>query len=468
MTRVPLSPTDRTWLLAALVIGLVVRLAIWTATGGLDARIIDERQYLELAASLSAGKGFAWVSGDLTSLRPPLYPALVAGLWQLTGVGDLQAVRLLQFLLALLTAGITYEIGARALGPRIGAIAAAIAWLYPSLVFLNFNILAETLFTLLLAAFVLFSVMLVQHPRAAAALACGAALGLGALTRSVLWPVPLVLCPLLLVLIPGTLARRVAFALLVLASYGAIVVPWAVRNTRLQRVVTIVDTMGGMNLRMGNYEHTPEDRMWDAVSITGERSWVYALAQDRTIDSSSPHFTEGMKEKWAQRKALEYMRAHPGTTLRRAMIKFSDFWGLEREFVAAVTQRMYVPPRWFAIVAIVLTLTASAALLLLAAAGIFLSPPAWRAHVLMLLPIVITTGVHAIVFGHSRYHLPLVPVLAVYGAGALTCLARGCWRGRPLATAAAGGAALLLVAIWVRQIVVVDGERVRAMLGGWW
>ena len=28
---------------------------------------------------------------------------------------------------------------------------------------------------------------------------------------------------------------------------------------------------------MGNYEHTPDDRMWDAVALTGEKNWSYAL-----------------------------------------------------------------------------------------------------------------------------------------------------------------------------------------------
>jgi hypothetical protein len=142
----------------------------------------------------------------------------------------------------------------------------------------------------------------------------------------------LILCPLLAVLIRAPLGRRVALPLLVLAGYAAVVAPWAVRNTRLQGVVTIVDTMGGMNLRMGNYEYTPDDRMWDAVALNGEKSWVHGLSRD----FAGQTVTEGQKEKWAQRKALEYMRANPGITLRRALIKFADFWGLEREFAAGV------------------------------------------------------------------------------------------------------------------------------------
>ncbi len=57
--------------------------------------------------------------------------------------------------------------------------------------------------------------------------------------------------------------------------------------------------------------------------------------------------TEGMKDKWAQRKAIEYMRRASGQTFRRSLIKFADFWGLEREFIAGVQQGLFNPPRWF-------------------------------------------------------------------------------------------------------------------------
>ena len=468
MTRTSLTHADRRWLFAALVAGLALRLVIWTQTTTLNARIIDEQQYIELGTSLSAGHGFAWASGDLTSLRPPLYPAFLAAMWTVAGTDNLQAVRLVQFVFAFLTAAAAYELGRRAFGARIGVIAGSVTWLYPSLVFLNFNILAETLFTLLLTSFVLFAVMLVERPRTSIALACGAALGLGALTRSVLWPVPLLLCPLLLFMIPGTIARRAALAALVFAGYAAIVGPWAVRNTRLQGVPTVVDTMGGMNLRMGNYEYTPEDRMWDAVSVTGEKSWVYALNQEGKTMPPGTVITEGMKEKWAQRKAIEYIRAHPATTARRALIKFADFWGLEREFVAAVAQRMYSPPAWFSVVAVALIFVTSVLLMLAAAAGIWLTPPAWRAHVLLLLPVVVLTGVHAIVFGHSRYHLPLVPLLSLYAAGVVTFSSAEMRAERRGATLAAAASMMVLVLVWTRQIIAVDGGRLGAMLERWW
>ena len=242
-------------LLVVFVIGLLVRLAALSQTATLAPKIADEQQYLQLAGSLIDGDGYAWGPGRPTSLRPPLYPALVAGMWTIAGKGNLQAVRAVQIVLALLTAALVYDLGRRVFGARVGVLAAAVTWLYPSLIFLNFTLLTETLFTLLLVAFVWLAVVLIERPAALTAIGCGAALGLGALTRSVLWPVPIVLCPLLLALLRGTPSRRLWLSGLVLAGYAVVVVPWAIRNTRLQGTVTVVDTMGGMNLRMGNYRY---------------------------------------------------------------------------------------------------------------------------------------------------------------------------------------------------------------------
>ena len=447
------------WL--ALAAGLLLRIAILSTTPALGTEIVDEQHYAQLAGSILSGQGFASVGGTPTSIRPPLYPGLVAAIWSVAGQNNLQAVRVVQIALALATALLVYALGSRIYGKTAGSFAAAAVWLYPSLIFFNFLLLTETLFTFLLVAFVLLTVMLIQTPRAWLAIACGLALGLGALTRSVLWPVPLVFCPLLAVLLRQPIARRLALASLVFAGYALVVTPWAIRNTRLQGVVTIVDTMGGMNLRMGNYEYTPEDRMWDAVSLEGEKNWVYGLTTDRPGEP----ITEGQKEKWAQRKALEYMRAHPLVTLRRSLIKFADFWGLEREFIAGIRSGMFAPPLWFQIVSSLLITVAYIVVVIAGAAGLWLAPPSdWRLQVALLLPVVIIVGIHTLVFGHSRYHLPLVPILAVYGAALATervpsfrVAPRSVWVGAAVTVAA-------MFAIWVRQIAIVDLPRITSLL----
>lgn len=441
---------SRRLLVVALLLGLAVRLGVLWNTPDLGLVNGDEEQYVQLARSLLHGDGFAWGPGRPTSLRPPLYPAIVAGLWSVAGEDNLQAVRVLQFGLALLTAALVYALGTRVFGRPVGLVAAVVTWLYPTLIFLNVTILTETLFTLLLVAFVLLAVMLVQQPKWWTALACGVILGLGALTRSVLWPVPLLLCPLLILQIPRPVRSRLALAALVLAGYAATVSPWAVRNTRLQGVPTIVDTMAGLNLRMGNYEYTPDARMWDAVSLTGEESWVYALGQEDWDHTP----TEGEKDEWARRKAVEYMLANPGTTVRRAAIKFGDFWGIERTFFAGVQHGLYGPPRWFAVLAVASIALTCVSLIVLGFAGVWLSRPDWRAQVLLLLPVALITFAHSVTFGHPRYHVPLVPLLAVFAAALYHAAGTVSLRRDPVARLGAALTTGVFVLVWIRQVVL--------------
>jgi hypothetical protein len=178
----------------------------------------------------------------------------------------------------------------------------------------------------------------------------------------------------------------------------------------------------------------------------------------------TPPVTEGKKEKWAQAKAFEYIRAHPGTTLRRAVIKFADFWGLEREFIAGVQQGYYHPPAWFGMMGGVLVAAVYALVALLGIAGIWLAAPAWRVHVVMLLPCVAIMGVHMIVFGHSRYHQPLIPVLATYAAALALRYRAGSWRGPAWAMTGAGLSVALLVAVWLRQLLFTDAARLKSLL----
>jgi 4-amino-4-deoxy-L-arabinose transferase-like glycosyltransferase len=454
-------------LFIALAIGLIVRAVLFWQTPAMDTEIVDEQHYVALARNVLAGNGIAWGPGEPTSIRPPLYPAFLAAIWGVAGV-DLQVVRVVQFLLTLLTTGLVYQIGRRMFSPVVGRYAAAVTWLYPSLIFFNFTMLTETLYVCLLTGFLLLSVMLVTEPRAATAVGCGLALGFACLTRSALWPLPLVLCPLLVVLLRGPLKVRFALAAAVFIGYGLVVGPWAVRNTRLQGVVTIVDTMGGLNLHMGNYAHTPDDRMWDAVALRGEKHWAYP------IRNQEPPPTEGQKEKWAQRQALSYIAANPLMSLRRAAIKFADFWGLERELAAGFAQGLYEAPSWFAVLAPTLVAVAYAVVALAGTVGFWLVRARdWRTEVLLLLPVVGITAVHTIVFGHSRYHLPLVPILALYGAALMQHLVarvpglisrvppRGLRRAQ-LAGAAASVA--VLVVIWSRQLLLVDADRINSFL----
>ena len=127
------------------------------------------------------------------------------------------------------------------------------------------------------------------------------------LTRSIVWPTPVLLCPLLFACCCGRRSPAVSWSPPRCSrDFAAVVRPWAVRNTRLQGVVEIVDTMGGLNLRMGNYMSTARG------SHVGRRRHARTRELGVRAEPGAPGrvlLTEGQKDKWAQKKAIEYIRA---------------------------------------------------------------------------------------------------------------------------------------------------------------
>jgi hypothetical protein len=488
------------------LVGAVVRLALWAWLRDVPIAIGDEKEYHALAVNLALRGEFAFVPGSPTSIRPPLYPALVAVIYRAFGMGNVAAVRLVQSGLSLVTVVLAYRLGAESHGRRVGLWTAALVGFYPSLLGYNNLLLTEVLFTALLTAACL-ALARALRARSLAWLGLGGVLlGLGALTRSVLWPFPVALGALLLAAWGGpkktgdtrhetrdtvgipedheppgrqghhhrtkeirltsrVFSERLLAVAVLLATFIATIAPWSIRNTRLQESFQTIDVMGGRNFMMGNYEYTPLYRTWDAISLQGERSWIGVLLAK--YPSARPR-TQGQIDKLALRHGIDYVRRHPGLTLRRDVVKFFDFWGLERELISGAASGYFGPVPRPALVPLTLLIFGSYAVALCAGLfGMALEPPAdVRVHALLLLVIGFLCAVHTATFGHSRYHLPVMPLVLAYSASALVH-AREIWRRRhrPAFWLAAGLCAIALLG-WARGVAGPDLGRYLDLLRG--
>ncbi len=449
--------------LAAVVLAaVVVRCVLLIATGEASPRIVDERHYHELATSLVEGRGFAWGSGVPTSIRPPLYPAFIAVLWGLWGEPSLLLVRVAQSALSVGLVVLTWMLGRRLFDDRVGVAAAAVLALYPPFLMANLTLLSEVLFMVLLTSAMLLAAGRERKVEPLRAGMAGMLFGLASLTRSVVWMFPPVLA-LLLVVVPGTtpLRRRALAAVLLLAGHVVVLAPWAIRNTRVQGVPVVVDTMAGFNLWMANSDATPADRMWAAVDQGGAEAFAEAF----TVEYGTGPRTEGEKDRWGRSKAMAYMLANPAITVRRALIKIADLWGLDREFAAGVSRGYYTMPAALALTITVAMVISFPIVALLAAVGLTLVP--WRPtvdHWAVLLLIAYTAAMHAVVFGHPRYRLPLMPFLVVYASAALLA-PRQAWQPRVWRVATCALLAAGLAGIWARELFVRDVHRVLAWFG---
>jgi 4-amino-4-deoxy-L-arabinose transferase-like glycosyltransferase len=451
------------WLLA---VAALVRLAFFLPFQDLPLKM-DEIQYQELAVNLVEGRGFA-LNGKLTSWRPPLYSAMLAGLYAVTGTTDPSVARALQAVLSLVTVVLTFAVARRFFGPRAALIAAGVVAFYPSLLFYNNHVLTEILFTLLVTLTVWCFVRQLERPGLGRAVATGLALGAAVLTRDIIWPMGPVMVLIAAWVTPGRLAVRAAHGAALLAAFLLVVTPWAVRNTRLQGTTTFIATNGGIVFMEGNYEHTPLDRSWRAHALDSELKVRRFLPTD---------VTEGVRQKLAFRYGIDYALQHPSLTVRRSLVKAANVWGLEREITGTLLNGSYGRVPQVAILGVTVAIMGVYALTMLAAviglcAALARGGAGMPLHVFTAIFVVYYTAAHALVFGHPRYHLPLMPLLTLYAASAWASWPRGWaavphdWPRRVPAVAVASVVAAVLVAIWAREVFFVDLHRFLAGLAG--
>ena len=470
-------------LLIVLFFASLVRLFLWGWFSGLPTRVIaengnqeqahsltdlafksplriwDEKEYDVLARSLVDYAEFSYNIGEPASLRPPLYPLFLSIVYQVFGVGNYQAVRAFQAGLSLVLVVLLYDLGTQVYNRGIGLCGAGLYAFYPSLLVDNNLILTEVLFTFFLTAAVWALVRAFPRSSFAWLVGSGILFGLGALTRSVLWVFIPVLSAYVLAVWDGPWKSRVLASASIFLAAALTIAPWAIRNTMLEKTFLTIDSMGGRNLMMGNYEYTPMHGSWKTIEIKGEHSWDAVLGRE---EPSSLSATQGQKDKIAMRYALRYVLTHPLQTAQRDVVKFFDFWGLERELIAGASRG------WFGRIPKVGVWGLAAVIIGFYVAGLFLgifgalvSPPNdRRVFGLFLLVIGFVCAMHTLAFGHSRYHLPLMPLILIF-AGAAVGRTMKIWtaRGRrsfALAVLLSG----VFMVVWACNLFFIDNQLV--------
>src|SRR5262245_57287493 len=200
-------------LIYILLAGVAVRAVLWYEFRLEPLNVFDEREYHALAVNLLRYGEYTFRPGEEpTSLRPPLYPALVAGVYGLAGEGNFGAVRLLQAAISLVTVVAAFWLG-RAVAPRrVAYWQAGLLCFYPSLLAYNNLLLSEVLFTCLLTLACLLTVLALQRSSIGLSAAAGLVLGMAALTRSVVWLAPPFVAGYLLFVSRDSWNRRFAAA----------------------------------------------------------------------------------------------------------------------------------------------------------------------------------------------------------------------------------------------------------------
>ena len=455
----PSNNNDRVWpqaLTAILLCGSVVRFGLWLAFAEQPVQVADAQDYNRLAVGLVEERAYLTASGKPSSLRPPLYPLVIAVLYEVFGLENYQAVRAFQGILSLATVVIVYFMGRLAFDRDVGVLAAGVTCFYPSLLGFNNLLLSETLFTFLLVLSTWLAMLAVAKQSWQLLAITGFCLGLGALTRSILWLYSPFLSIYFLGVWQGSRKQRFGAAVIPLATMLFVVAPWAYRNTVIQDTLTIVDVMGGRNAMMGNYEYTPLERSWATVSdVTGERSWDQVLRQKYP---AAKGMTQGQLDKLAMRHGIQFVLSHPILTAKRTVVRFFNYWQLERTMIAGMRQGLWGNfPGWFMIVVALLIVGSYVGTLFLGIVGLMMTRPKDRRFFwLFILSIAFPCLIHSVIFAHSRYHLPTMPILFLFTASAATQWS-SIWKRRDeRAFRLAAVLCFVFVLGWARELVFVD------------
>jgi hypothetical protein len=434
-------------------------------------------QYDMLARSMASGNGFRWYAppdlarlapflhidpsamptdprGVLTTFRAPLYPAFVAAIYTIFGMGNHRffAVRVAQAGVGALLAPMTYAAAQRALRPPgfrkdpedLEWAARAAAWVaavYPMLLVFPLALATENLFIPLVLASVLALMQLAEAPAelrdgghparsdSVHAAVGGVLLGLTALTRSVILP----FAGLALVWI-WWVSRRARPAMFAGLALLLTVTPWMVRNSLLSHRLTGIETSMGYNLYVGYHPQST------GTFTFGPSLDLLSIIDDRAGDEVG---TE---------RALEFIRQDPARFPYLALRRLGYFFNLDLRAFTYFYVNNFLGPISPALVGFALAILGGA----FAVLGL---PAVWGAAMLPPRPSTILLAVllgayllpHVFVLSEERFHLALIPLFAICTANA--------WVERkaiptagPAVRYAAAIASLFLLANWGFQV----------------
>jgi hypothetical protein len=396
---------------------------------------------------------------------PPLYPYFIAGLHALTGT--LLSVKLVQAAASAALIAAVGRIGVASLGPRGGLIAAAMVAFYPELVWYSAHFWSETLFLALAwwaferlvasdrlagsdagrasgpATRVARALVCLGLPAVAVRFAWGhdlelmagivlvvvVLLGAAALWRlsdrgsaaldaalwaGLLWGVATLTRETLLYFTPLAALwlawRRAAGgprrAALFLVATATVVAPWTYRNYVVSHAFVPVGTAGALNLWQGNTD-LPRDE-------------VYV----RTAAVRGPGHVGAAQYHYQQRMAWEAIRARqPWWLLEKLGSEMPAFWEADSVVLIHISDKQAYGSPTAATMRLVALIVLAPYLGVLALFALGTARLAWsRPAALLLLFLTYYLAIHVATHGFSRYRLPVLPVVFLVAAAALTPL----------------------------------------------
>lgn len=378
------------WLLVIFLLGALIRIvSVLPIPSDFLPTTGDEIQYDTIAINIVSGNGFAVEPNQPTLYCPPLYPLFLALIYSIFGHNYL-AVRLIQAIIGALTCLIVYFIGEKIMNRWVGILSATITAVYPTLITYTGpgELMAENLFTFLLCLAVLSIIWAIRKGLSVRLILAGFILGLAILTKPMLFP----FCGLLFFYFLfnkniGSFKKRIVSYLLLIISFGIVLVPWILRNYALYQKF-VFTTQGGWSF-------------WGGNNPLARGLWVKETEIDPDFITSIKDLDEVEQSKLCFKKGWEFLISSSPFHLIKLMIKkFAALW-------------YFFTPDYMIDFGLLIPFTLLGLIVFFKEKG----------RDVLLYYILLNSVVMAIIFyGSIRFRIPILPYLILFGAFGLDWL----------------------------------------------
>jgi len=376
----------------------------------------DPFSYFNTARGIAEGDGYHVLFSHLpTAFHPIGYPGWLAGIvWVAQGLGLEQheplLIMLVQAAVGTASVALVYAIGARLFNARVAIVASALVACFPNLIFYTGLLYSETLyvFGVLLAVWIVLRVDWNPVPSLTVIALFGVVVGLSTLVRPFTLPLPLFLgVALLRSGASWADAGRVVGVALGIAVL--VLVPWTIRNASAMHAFVPVSTNLGDTLCLDNSPGA--DGAFRAPPP--ECSPVFAGA---SAEAKRNSFNLHVAVRWAAHHPVQEARLVPRRFWYGYRNDHDGVGEVASGLGGAVQPWARVPLSWLAD----LYYWAVAVLALVAV------PRFWReARRLFVLIVAASLAVVPLfLYGLIRFHVPLLPFLALGAAGSIDSILR--------------------------------------------
>src|SRR6266516_556803 len=377
----------------------------------------DSQVYEKIALHILHERCFCLNPNMPTTGRAPVWPAVIAGIYALTGPDNF-FVRLFLCLIGAGTCVFVYLLVRDIFGEYMAILAGVAAAIYPGLFIYDGWLYSESLYTFLLMAFAYMLYQVQRTSRVVWMIGSGVLLGLLSLTR----PNGIIILGLVL-LWAGMMARakviswRTALKSVVLIGVIALamVAPWTIRNYVVSRHQFIPVATGEGIVLLGAYnEHildsnSPFRGIWMRPSLIspdlarkfGGCAATCEVQRDTAYKQRATHWIQGHFSEMPYLLGLHMVKMWTPAT-PEADLPMNQF--PERtaaKMVAGMVEFLSMP------------------VFLLAAFGLIVTWRKWRVLLFVHLVLLLTIGQCLYFYGSSRFRAPIEPMLIVLAVGAV-------------------------------------------------